>query len=161
MSEPKEVSLSRGKYVAFVDAEDFDFVNQYRWRLRKTKWTNYAIVSTEGVRWNFMHNLIMGYAPIDHIDHNGLNNQRSNLRDGLGNALNRLPNYNGGQYKGANWHKGVGKWIAGIRFKGKRIHLGYFDNEVDAAVAYDIKAVELFGEYALLNFPGEGAGYDE
>jgi len=93
---------------------------------------------------------------VDHIDGNGLNNRKSNLRlcTHSQNTYNRRPNRNcSSRYKGISFHKMSKKWEVAICCKGKREHLGRFDDEVKAALAYDRKAKQLFGEFAYLNFP--------
>ena len=106
-----------------------------------------------------MHRLIMDEPKgliVDHRDHNGLNNRRSNLRlcTNAQNQYNRLPLKGGtSRHKGVCWCKSHNKFNAYIYQRSKRYHLGWFVNEDDAARAYDKKARELFGEYAYLNFP--------
>ena len=55
-------------------------------------------------------------------------------------------------FKGVVWYKITGKWRATIKIAQKDIHIGYFDTELEAAEAYDEKALELFGEFAKPNF---------
>lgn len=161
----KEIQLSkqgknRGKYVALVDDEDFEYLNQFRWcvyvgtntvyALRKIKINNSKFI---GYR---MHCDIMGKEEIDHIDHDGLNNQKYNLRictHGQ-NMMNRRPNKNtSSKYKGVSWCSKSNKWLSQIIINKTRYHLRYFDDEVEAAKVYDEKAKELFKEFAYLNFP--------
>jgi len=105
-----------------------------------------------------MHRLIMN-APeglvVDHIDRNGLNNRKCNLRlcTKAQNVQNSRPRRNrSSKYKGVFWNKLNKKWSASIHKGDKRIYLGGFDDEIEAALAYDRKAAELFGEFAYLNF---------
>jgi hypothetical protein len=89
---------------------------------------------------------------VDHINGNGLDNRRVNLRF-VTRAQN---NMNKAKYKHSKSpYKGVTKygeaWKAAIYFEKKRIHLGVFDNAEDAGKAYNAKAKELFGEHARLN----------
>jgi HNH endonuclease/AP2 domain len=93
---------------------------------------------------------------IDHKDRNRLNNQRDNLRSAtrqeqVQNTTKRKNTAS--KYKGVSWWKN--KWKARIVINGKSIHLGYFDNEEDAARAYDRAAKRAFGEFMVLNFPEE------
>jgi hypothetical protein len=151
----KKIKLTQGRS-AMVDDEDFEWLNQWNWYLdshgyaTKTNNSNNSKI--------FMHRIIMNCpigTMIDHIDRDPLNNRRDNLRfcNHAQNAMNKK--------KGKNYsttYKGVrisdGKYIcAQIKLNGKSIHLGTFPNEETAARAYDIKAKELFGEYARLNFP--------
>ena len=91
----------------------------------------------------------------DHIDHNDLNNQRYNLRtctasqNGANRKVNSTPKSS--KYKGVYWHTGMKKFVAQIQFKKKSMRLGSFVNEDDAGMAYNKKAIELFGEFAFLN----------
>jgi hypothetical protein len=104
----------------------------------------------------FMHALIAGYPRPDHIDGNGLNNQRSNLRPataGQNNANKRKRLSATSRYLGVCWSPNQERWRARIYRDGTNRHLGYFDSEVDAALAYDTAAREMFGEYARPNFP--------
>ena len=91
---------------------------------------------------------------IDHIDNNPLNNKIENLRKVTmsQNIMNsRLNKNSSSQYKGVSWDKSTNKWLAQIRINNKQIHLGRFKSETDAAIAYNEKAKELFGEYSYLN----------
>lgn len=67
------------------------------------------------------------------------------------NGANQIPKKKTSKYKGVCWYKAGNKWVAYIRKNNKKQHLGYHDLEVDAAKAYDKKAKELFGEFALVN----------
>ena len=93
---------------------------------------------------------------IDHINHNGLDNRKANLRvvtrlENTWNKRKQRGNYSS-QYKGVTWLKRTGKWQARIVCNGRAIFIGQFDDEKAAARAYDARAAELFGEYAALNF---------
>lgn len=108
-----------------------------------------------------MHREIM-QAPagmvVDHIDGNGLNNRRSNLRlcTRMQNSRNRRKNRDSTtEFKGVWRDKRTGRCYAQIRFKGKNLYVGVFDTAIEAARAYDRKALELFAEFAHLNFPDE------
>lgn len=94
---------------------------------------------------------------VDHADGNGLNNQRSNLRvvTHSKNMMNMRKKPGTSQYKGVYWKRQRQKWRAQIKINGKMTYLVYYDAEIEAARAYDRKAIELFGDYALLNFPRE------
>jgi hypothetical protein len=104
-----------------------------------------------------MHQLILRTKYIDHIDGNGLNNTRGNLRIATTkqNTWNRkkrtIPTSS--KYKGVSVIKGRDRWQCRIYANGTRFFLGYFASEIEAARAYDKKAIELFGEFARLNFP--------
>jgi hypothetical protein len=90
----------------------------------------------------------------DHINHNGLDNRRCNLRlcTHQQNCFNKKPKPGcTNKYKGVYRSHESKKWRAEIRRNGRKIHIGHFDYEQDAAIAYDDYAIELFGEFAYLN----------
>jgi hypothetical protein len=153
----RAIPLTQGKF-AIVDAEDYDWLSQYKWCVQKAGDCLYAVRSKKRATIK-MHREIIG-APkrlmCDHIDHNGLNNCKSNLRlcTNAQNSYNRQARINcTSKYKGVSWKKADRKWQVLIGFEGKRICLGLFDNEMEAAMAYDDKAIELFGEFACVNLP--------
>jgi len=153
----KLIPLTQGKF-AIVDAADYEWLNQYKWHVKKHKHTSYARTQKNGKSIR-MHRLITSAPPhlfVDHRDLNGLNNRRSNLRlcTRAENIHNQGPRKGGtSKYKGVYLKKLVRKFVAQISINGKKPTIGCFDNEIEAAVAYDIKAMELFGEFAYLNFP--------
>lgn len=158
----KEIQLSKqgkmkGKYFALVDDEDFERINSFNWYLGRSGNTLYAArtFSVQGKKFvQYMHGAIMNRKSIDHIDHNGLNNQKSNLRfcTVSENNMNQRKQENRSSiYKGVSFNKRTGKWKAEIQINGKRIHLGRFILEVEAARAYNAKAISLFLEFANLN----------
>jgi hypothetical protein len=157
----KLIPLSRGK-VAIVDADDFVRLNKHKWYANRSPRTYYArgTINRKGAR---MHRQILTAPPhlvVDHINRNGLDNRKQNLRicTKLQNQHNRRPGRNGSsKYKGVRWSKRDKKFRAGITCNKKTYYLGMFDDEIDAAKAYDKKARELFGEYAYLNFPADNS----
>jgi hypothetical protein len=163
----KLLPLSQNKF-AIVDADDYDRLNKYKWCLSKTPRNNYAMRRTKGRRINgkrtkrkaiMMHRFIMNaprHLVVDHINHNGLDNRKLNLRlcTRAENSRNRRPfSLNGSRYKGVSYDKQRKLFVAAIRCNGKYYYLGRFKSEIAAAKAYDKKAKELFGEFAYLNFP--------
>jgi AP2 domain len=149
--------------VAVVDDEDFELVAAYRWTVRERLRPSGAMEGPYAhvtVRRNgrstklSMHALITGNPRTDHVDHNGLNNQRSNLRPATcaQNNHNQRPRAgHSSQYKGVTWHSKRGKWQASIKVNGKSEYLGVFTDEDSAAEAYDQAAAAAYGEYAYLN----------
>ena len=148
----KEILLSkegknRGKYVALVDDEDFERVNQFNWYVRITKHTNYAgmFVCENGNKHSItLHQFILDRKLIDHTDHNGLNCQKYNLRfcTQLQNNMNKRAYKNtSSKYKGVSKYRG--KWDAQISFNYKNIHLGLYQDEMDAAKACNKKDLTL------------------
>jgi hypothetical protein len=156
--ELKYIELTKGKY-AIVSLEDYEKINQHNWRALRSPQTFYAVRSEKG-KTIYMHNEITQPPPdrmVDHIDHNGLNNSRPNLQLATRsqNACNRRKRDSKctSKYKGVWFNKREGKWMSVIKVDGKRIFLGYFNNELGAAKAYD-KAAKLYhGNFAVLNFP--------
>lgn len=155
----KQIPLSQGKF-ALVDDEDYDYLMQWKWTYKKQKTNEYAARNEpigNGKRKTVkMHREIMKFpnCDVDHKDSNGLNNQKYNLRIATRsqNLMNgRKRNNTSSIYKGVSYYYWIGKYCARIRINGKLKFLGNFDNEIDAALAYNIKAIELFGDFALLN----------
>lgn len=153
-----EVPLTRS-YVALVDEADWPLISQIKWHVLISPRCNtpYAVAHKRSLS---MHLLLMGAVKgqrVDHRDGNGLNNRRQNLRFATNsqNIANMRTRGGSSQYKGVYYDKRAGRWKAQIGFNGKRIPIGRYAFEEDAARAYDAKAAELFGEFARLNFPSE------
>lgn len=147
----KSIELSRGK-IALVDDVDFEWLKKYKWTLSGDG--RYAIYypKRKGKRRLFlMHRVIMSAKKeevVDHIDGNGLNNQRKNLRkvSHRQNILNRR-DLNKKQVGITKHQKG---WWARIRFQGKHISLGVYEFKQDAIEAYKNAAKKYYGEKAFL-----------
>lgn len=160
----KEILLSkegknRGIYVALVDDDVFDYLNQWDWSVAHNRGAYYAARSERNsdrtISRVLMHRVIMNapnHLQTDHIDHDGLNNQRYNLRlcTKRENLCNRVPRGNS-QYLGVCRLKS-GLYQTLIQKKEYGRYKRKFKNEIDAAMAYDAKAKEWFGEFANLNF---------
>lgn len=156
-------SKTHGIKEVIIDADDVDKFNEYKWHLSYDKCTDGFYVITdiiiEGEKKTMKLHRYLTDCPsdkiVDHINHNGLDNRKSNLRIctyGENNQNSRSKKDNTSSlYKGVYWKKKDNKYVAQIGFEGKKIHLGYFDNDVDGAIAYNKKAEELFGEFACLN----------
>jgi hypothetical protein len=153
------IRLTQGKF-AVVDEEDFEKINQYKWSAIKGKSTYYAIrtIHVGGKSKHiWMHRFIMGESDLelDHKNKDGLHNYKSNLRycTETQNLQNKRSYHNcSSKYKGVTWRANDNKFQARINHNKKSIHIGMFDNEIEAAASYDTKAKELFGEFACLNF---------
>lgn len=155
--------------VALIDDEDFGLIAPYAWCVNehvcdarrlasRRRCGPYAVarIPGGGGRLVMMHKLITGWPETDHEDHDGLNNQRSNLRQ-VSHSLN-LANQRAqigcaSPYKGVCLDRRSGRWYAQITTNGKTRSLGQFAHEIDAARAYDAAALAAWGEYAWLNFP--------
>jgi hypothetical protein len=152
------ISIGHGRAV-MVDAADFEWLNKHKWYGNGGP-GGYAASTVDG-KAIFMHRLIMN-APaglvVDHANGNRHDNRRSNLRKCTHseNRRNTRKSRGASRFKGVSWSRAMGKWQAKIHQNGKSIRLGYFDDEIEAAMAYDLKARELFGEFACLNFPELG-----
>lgn len=151
----KSIELTRGM-VALVDDEDFDRVNSMSWHAQKGKHTYYARTGKNNGGLSMQQAVLN--APgvlIDHKNGNGLDNRKVNLRrcNSSQNSGNTRKHTDGAsRFKGVHFHKRRGRWCAMIRHK----HIGLYDTEEDAAVAYDKEAAKVFGEFARMNFPKEG-----
>ena len=156
------VPLTQGYYTA-VDAVDFERVSCCKWCLSRTGRQLYAQRRTGG-RTIRMHRFIMDPPEgkvVDHIDGNGLNNRRRNLRictrqQNAWNCRHRRRSHASSQFHGVSCDKRrPGRWYAKIKCGHCKLTLGPFDTEIEAARARDRKALELHGEFACLNFPEE------
>lgn len=141
---------------ALIDDEDLELVQKYKWYAHSNPSTTYASSRT-GSKYIDMHRLIMKAKKGQRIDHRncrGLDNRKHNLRFATiaQNGQNRRANKNGSSmFKGVYRNRELQRWISHIRCNDKWYHCGCFENEQDAAIAYDLKAIELFGEFARLN----------
>lgn len=142
--------------VALVDDEDYDRVMERGpWGFKHkedTRRTRHA--SRGGVT---MHNFITGWPQTDHVNGDGLDNRRGNLRPAVGNQNQhnvKLRRDNTSGFKGVGRRRG--KWHARIKVDGRLRFLGDYSDPIEAALAYDRAAREVAGEFACLNFPGPG-----
>jgi hypothetical protein len=157
----REIPLTQGK-IALVDDEDYADLAQFKWRVQPSGRTFYAVRHDDSKKKRTterMHRRILKVQvseEVDHINHNGLDCQKHNLRkctqlQNNANQQKQLRKSVDG-FKGIIWVEWIKKWRARIRHNGKLIHLGYFDKDVLAARAYDSAAREHFGEFASTNF---------
>jgi len=156
--DTKLIKLTRGKF-AIVDAEDFEWLNQWKWYCDIR---GYAIRHTDPKHVVYMHREILKTPKglvSDHINQNKLDNRRENLRTATHsqNKTNRpMQANNKSGYKSVYWDKSRQKWFVNIRLNGKSKTLGRFENKEEEALAYNKKAKELFGEFAYFNQIGGG-----
>lgn len=161
----KEIKLACGKK-AIVDDADFELLSKYKWSLVSGKYAR-AVAYDIGIGKNGrpkqriikMHRLLLGVDKdkvVDHINGDGLDNRRSNLRicNRTQNQGNRIVQKNSkSQLKGVEIRerKTGTVWIAYIVKKCKKISLGSYKSKIDAAKAYNNAASDYFGEFAKLN----------
>ena len=153
------ILLTQGK-VGMLDTVDIPKVKEYRWRAFWSRYTWYVITtvhSFRGPRSFMMHRLILDTPQnksVDHRNHNGLVNNRFNIRhsDAVTNKYNSRP-YNNLKYKGIAkcWWRNPVRYQARITVDKKRISLGYYFTEIDAARAYNKAAIIYHKEFAYLN----------
>ena len=153
----REILVSRGKYVALVDDEDYGRIAQYRWHRSAN---GYAVRwSPDRSRRIAMHREVLRFPAascLDHANGNPLDNRKANLRTctAADNARNSRA-VRGKSVKGVQQYL-ADRWRARIRIDGRLTHIGSFATEWEAALAYDRAAREHFGEFACVNFPSIG-----
>lgn len=162
MSDGIEVPLTNGG-LALVDELDADLVLSHIWRGVRRTYTSYAVGPA-----GYMHRLITEFrwAEVDHINGDGLDNRRHNLREAdrvrqMWNRRKPARSYTGeptsSTYKGVDLHKASGRWRVRIADGTGRVRaLGYYSDEREAALVYDSSARQIHGPYATVNFPRPG-----
>lgn len=162
-----EIPLTRGK-VAIIDKEDLKRVGQWKWsalpanlKMRENFYAHRTVWHTESgkriQRSISLHRLIMNFPrdlQVDHINGDGLDCRKVNLRlatrsQNSANCFKNRINQTG--FRGVQRRGCI--FMAKISINGKQTYLGTFKTAEDAARAYDKKAVEIYGEFATLNFP--------
>ena len=150
---------------AKVDPADYKRLRGYEWFAKKARKSFYARgcvadSKTAKGKTTYMHQKILEVPQglvVDHINHDGMDNRRANLRAATRaqNIRNRkkFAKSSGSKYKGIYFRKNTRKWEVLITFERKKIFLGCFRSEIDAAKAYDRAAMKYHGEFASLNFP--------
>lgn len=164
----KAIPLTQG-WVAWVDDEDYERLMQHKWFAWRNGRCWYASrhspTDTAGKRTAIlMHREILNAPPeleVHHVEGESspgcIHNWRENLRlvtpKQNNQGLKRKIEGASSRYRGVSWREDVQKWRAYIKVDGRELHLGYFDNQEDAARAYDAAARKHFGEFAAPNFP--------
>lgn len=150
----KEIRLSQGKF-ALVDDEDYEWLNQYKWQHA----TGYAVRHNPlGAKKISMSRTIVNCPNgmvVDHINHNTLDNRRSNLRicTYSQNSINKQKIIIGSsRYKGVKWNVKSKSWQVRISYKHTSTYIGEFKNELHAAMAYALWAKDIYGEYSFTEF---------
>lgn len=156
----REIPLIGGRSTV-VDVEDYKYLKLFRWKLIANGSKAYAYANIPAIgKDRAMHRIIMDAPPgilVDHKDGDGLNNRKKNLRlcTHAQNMMNRKGTGKTSKYKGVSWDKQDKKWLAAIKKDGQKIVLGRFDEEDEAAIAYNEAAKDLHGEFGWLNtLPG-------
>jgi len=158
----KKIPLSQGKF-SLVDDRDHEDLLRYKWSAHRNGNTFYAVRHIRIGKKRLMewiHRRILGLKPgdgkyVDHINNNGLDNRRNNLRvctnkENLRNRTIKQSNNTSG-FRGVYWNKRKRKWEASIGINSQRKHLGYYESKTDAAMAYNRAAIKYFGKFAKLN----------
>lgn len=139
---------------ALIDLDDVDKVKNIKWHRSELQRSTYYCLSNDP-KWKRIHRLIMGVTNknivVDHINHNGLDNRKSNLRictnsQNICNCLTSKNNKSG--YKGVYWSKERKKWCAQITINNKTKGLGRYDTIEEAIEARKKAAKEYYGEFA-------------
>lgn len=161
--KPKEIPLTQGK-VALVDSEDYEELMKYKWRVEE-KGKNFNLFYASRVTSRkytpkhkniYMHRHLLNPPKgmeVDHIDGNGLNNTRSNLRvctHSENNCNRQMSSTNTSGFKGVSWHKAAKKWRATINLSNKHIHIGTFSTPLEAYEAYCEACVKYHGEFSRI-----------
>ncbi len=154
----RRIKLTNGRF-AIVDPDDYQKLSQYNWQLLEGESGKCYAACLDNRKIVYMHRMIMS-APkgkiVDHRNGEGLDNTKRNLRFATSsqNNINAKRIKNGSsRYRGVSRNKKINKWQAAIGYDCKSLLIGYFDNEEDAARAYDNAAKKYHGEFAVLNFP--------
>lgn len=157
ITDGEDAYIFIGEKKVLISKGDTPLVSKYRWYVDKDNFVKSGAVIYEG--YSSIHRLLAGLIKennltVDHINHNRLDNRRSNIRAATPseNSCNiRKRSNSKALYKGVYSVEGSGKYYAQITVRGKCHRLGSFKNPEDAAIAYNFAAIELHGEFASLN----------
>ncbi len=161
-----------GVQSVLIDIEDYEWFCQWRWYLQKDCNTFYVVRNSSGkggikrthlrlhVEILKRHGMFQEGKIVDHINCFATDNRKENLRlcDNNENSKNirvdsKMTENSSSKYKGVSWFKNIKKWVAQIRNNNKSYVLGYFNDEIEAAKAYDMAALFFHKKFAKLNFP--------
>lgn len=143
---------------ALVDAQDAPLVAGRAWSRHPDGYATSTVQRGDHESSIYMHQLILPLDPpltVDHHNCNPLDNRKINLRSatrGDQQHNKRIPCNNQSGYKGVSFHRLRGRWRATIKVDGRHVHLGLFDDPIDAARAYDEAALGAWGDFARTNF---------
>jgi hypothetical protein len=162
MIPTRTIPLTRG-FVAIIDADDWDMVSRHKWAAQKGGNSVYARTSIRGGDGKqyalLLHRLLLKSERgtfVDHIDGDGLNNIRANLRacshaENIRNSAVKTDKRKRSKFKGVGQCSGTGRWRASIEKDGSRLDLGTFDTEERAARAYDAASRLFHGRFSRNN----------
>jgi hypothetical protein len=158
----RKLPITKGHFT-IVDDDDFERVCIFRWCYYGDGYAARGYRENGKVRIVRLHHMIIGNPRpgflVDHINGNRLDNRKSNLRfvtnqQNIFNSQKRQLIISGGnssKYKGVTWMTDSNKWRNRITLGGREFHLGVFESEQEAALAYNQAAIKFYGEYSKLN----------
>lgn len=165
----KLIPLTQGKF-AMVDDEDYALISRFKWRAAWNKRGWRAVtnsINSKGKRGciGMQRMIIPGPEEVDHIDLDGLNNTKSNLRkstrqQNMGNTRKRLVRTTS-QYKGVSQSLSYSKKWQVYCGRSPGNYVGTFSSEIEVAHAYDKAAIKRFGEFARINFPCQSTSHHQ
>ena len=152
-----EIQLNKG-IITIVDDEDFEYLNQWKWYLLKSK-TNYYAIRTSKPENKLiqLHRVVIQAKQgeiVDHVNGDKLDNRKINLRictKAQNNQNRKTSKLNKSGYNGVSWCIRNKKWVTQIQYENKKIHIGYYIDLIDAAKAFNDAAKKYHGEFAKLN----------
>lgn len=152
------ICLTNSDQVAIVDQDDLKRLLQFNWTLNNE---GYAATFQGRETW-LMHRVVKGLFPgdrqqVDHKNFLTLDNRKENLRvcSQTQNVRHQRKIRGISRFKGVCWSTRDEIWVAQISFENTKIRLGQYKNEIEAASAYDVAALQLFHEFAETNFYGK------
>jgi hypothetical protein len=153
----KEIQLTN-EIFTIVDDEDFEYLNQWKWYLLKSK-TNYYAIRTSRPENKLiqLHRVVIQAKKgeiVDHVNRNKLDNRKSNLRIctiSQNNQNRKISKLNKSGFNGVSWNSNNKKWVAQIACNNKKVHIGFFNDPIEAAKAFNEAAIKFHKEFANLN----------